>query len=304
MYNFLALISGAIIGFVILLNGGLAQVYGMYNATIIFHIVAVIFTFIVCKIGKKKILPSEKLPLWFYLGGILMVFPTLFENFAFGKISMTSIMALSLFGQTVCSLFIDRFGWLGMQKHPFEKTSLIGIIFSLTGIGIMLSDLRGTDNSAILAILLVFLSGVAIVFYRTMNVRLAEHIGNMPTSFLGHLIGLPFIVLLGLVMPGTNIAGLAMTPSPNFWIYLGGVGGAIAIFVMNITVPKISAFHQTLLNFVGKVMVGILLDLILESSFSPITFYGGLLIAAGIFLNIIIEHQQEKSKTTAKVGDA
>lgn len=294
MYNFLALISGAVIGFMILLNGELAQWYGMYNATVIFHLVAVIFTFVACKIGKKKILPSEKLPLWFYLGGIFMVFPTLFENFAFGKISMTSIMALSLFGQTICALLFDRFGWLGMKKHFFQKSSLIGIVFSLTGIGIMLTDLRGTDNLAILAIFLVFLSGAAIVIYRTINARLTEHIDSMPTSFISHFVGLPFILILALVMPGTSIAGLAASPSPNFWIYLGGVGGAIAVFVMNITVPKISAFRQTLLNFVGKVFVGILMDLILESSFSPVTFYGGLIIAAGIFLNIIIERYQSR----------
>ncbi len=297
MYNFLALISGAVIGSMILLNGELAQYYGMYNATVIFHAVAVVFTFIICKIGKKKILPSEKLPFWFYLGGIFMVFPTLFENFAFGKISMTSIMALSLFGQTVCSLLFDRFGWLGMERHPFKKTSLIGIIFSLTGIGIMLTDLRGTDNPAIIAIILVFLSGAAIVVYRTINARLTEHIGSMPTSLISHFVGLPFILLLALIMPGTSIKWLAAVPSANFWIYLGGVGGALAVFLMNITVPKISSFRQTLLNFVGKVFVGIVLDLILESSFSTITFYGGLIISAGIFLNIIIEDYQERRKS-------
>lgn len=299
MYNFLALISGAVVGFMILLNGELAQWYGMYNATVIFHLVAVFFTFIVCKIGKKKLLPSKKLPLWFYLGGLFMVFPTLFENFAFGKISMTSIMALSLFGQTICSLLFDRFGWLGMAKHPFQKYSLIGIVFSLVGIGVMLTDLKGTDNLAILAIILVFLSGAAIVIYRTINARLTEHIDSMPTSFISHLIGLPFILILALIMPGTSITGLFTSPSPNFWIYFGGVGGAIAVFVMNITVPKISAFRQTLLNFVGKVFVGILLDLILESSFSPVTFYGGLIIAAGIFLNIIIEQFQLRQKPVA-----
>ncbi|NLC89334.1 MAG: DMT family transporter [Clostridiaceae bacterium] len=296
MYNFLALISGAIIGSMIFLNGELTQYYGMYNATVIFHVVAVVFTLIICKIGKKKIFPREKLPFWFYLGGLFMIFPTLFENFAFGKISMTSIMALSLFGQTFCSLLFDRFGWLGMERHPFRKTSLIGIIFSLTGIGIMLTDLRGTDNPAILAIVLVFLSGTAIVVYRTINARLTEHIGSMPTSFISHFVGLPFILLLAIIMPGASLRRLAAAPSANFRIYLGGVGGAVSVFLMNITVPKISAFNQTLLNFVGKVFVGILLDLILESSFSPITFYGGLIIAAGIFLNIIIEHFQERQK--------
>lgn len=302
MYNFLALISGAIIGFMILLNGELAQVYGMYNATLIFHVVAVAFTLIVCKIGKKKIFPSVKLPLWFYLGGILMVFPTLFENFAFGKISMTCIMALSLFGQTITAFLFDRFGWLGMEKHPFKKTSLIGVIFSLTGIGIMLSDLRGEDNLAILAIMLVFASGATIVVYRTMNARLSEHIGSMPTSFVSHLIGIPFILLLAVIMPGTSIAGLLSRPSPSFWIYLGGVGGAIAIFLLNVTVPKVSAFRLTLLNFVGKVFVGILLDLILENSFSAITFYGGLIIAAGIFLNIIIEHYQGRQQVASETS--
>ena len=221
----------------ILLNGELAQVYGMYNATLIFHVVAVAFTLIVCKIGKKKIFPSVKLPLWFYLGGILMVFPTLFENFAFGKISMTCIMALSLFGQTIAAFLFDRFGWLGMEKHPFKKTSLIGVIFSLTGIGIMLSDLRGEDNLAILAIMLVFASGATIVVYRTMNARLSEHIGSMPTSFVSHLIGIPFILLLAVIF---GLLTQAFWADPHLiLIYLGGVE-PVAIFLLNVTVPKIS----------------------------------------------------------------
>ena len=73
----------------------------------------------------------------------------------------------------------------------------------------MLTDLRGTDNPAILAIVLVFLSGAAIVVYRTINARLTERIGSMPTSLISHFVGLPFILLLALIMPGTSIKWLA-----------------------------------------------------------------------------------------------
>ncbi len=64
-----------------------------------------------------------------YLGGAIGVLTTLFHNLAFTKISVTSIIALSLFGQTITSLIVDKFGIFGMQKRVFERTSLGDFFF-------------------------------------------------------------------------------------------------------------------------------------------------------------------------------
>ena len=101
MYQFLALISGIIIAIMVTINGGLTTVYGVYTATVLIHIVGVISAFIMLKISKQNPFPKIKLPLWLYTGGAVGMLTPLFLNFSFGKISITAMVALSLFAQKI-----------------------------------------------------------------------------------------------------------------------------------------------------------------------------------------------------------
>lgn len=296
MFNLLALLSGIVVAVMVVFNGDLTSVYGNYNATFIIHLVGVIFAFIFSKIRGQKLFSRKKLPLWLYSAGAIGIFTTLFNNYSFGKISLTGILALTLFGQTVFSLLIDNLGLFGMKKHPLRKSSLIGLLFSLAGIIFMLTDLAGVDSAAVVAIIFSISVGCIIVTSRTINARLSEYIGAMPGSFINHLVGLPFTLILALVMPSNNITAIAQRPSPHAWIYLGGLLGVLVTYVLNITVPKISSFSLTLLAFVGQVFIGIVIDLIRENDFSSVTFYGGIIVAAGIALNMSIEYVQSLRK--------
>lgn len=290
MYNFLALLSGVLIAVMVILNGDLTSVYGNYNATFIIHVVGVLFAFIFSKLRGQKLFSRKKLPLWFYSAGAIGIFTTLFNNYSFGKISLTSILALTLFGQTVFSLLIDNLGLFGMKKHPLQKSSFFGLLFSLAGIIVMLEDVAGVDSAAVIAIIFSISAGFITVLTRTINSRLSDHIGAMPGSFINHLVGLPFTLVLALVMPSNEITQLFQTPSPQAWIYLGGLLGVLVIYVMNLAVPNISSFRMTLLAFVGQVFIGIVLDLIKYSNFSPVTFYGGIIVAAGVGINMVLDY--------------
>ena len=298
MFNFLALLSGIVIAVMVVFNGDLTAVYGNYNATFIIHLVGVIFAFIFSKIRGQKLFSREKLPLWLYSAGAIGIFTTLFNNYSFGKISLTGILALTLFGQTVFSLLIDNLGLFGMKKHPLKKSSLIGLLFSLAGIIYMLGDVAGVDTTAVIAIIFSFSAGCITVITRTINARLSRHIGAMPGSFINHLVGLPFTLILALAVPANDITAMVQSPSPHVWIYLGGLLGVLVTYALNITVPKISSFNLTLLAFVGQVFIGIVIDLIRKNDFSPVTFYGGIIVASGIALNMIIEYLQSLRKKT------
>ncbi len=73
------------------------------------------------------------------------------------------------------------------------------------------------------------------------------------------------------------------------WIYLGGVIGVIVVMLFNIIVPKVPALKLTLLVFVGQVFAGIILDAIIGKNYSDKSFFGGIVIALGIAINMIIE---------------
>jgi len=114
-------------------NGRLTTQYGVYSATVIIHIVGLIFITILAIANRERLFSKRQA--WFlYLGGAIGVLTTIFNNFAFGRISVSAILALGLFGQSVAGLLIDRYGLLNMQKYPFakKKISLSYLIIIIT----------------------------------------------------------------------------------------------------------------------------------------------------------------------------
>ena len=65
--------------------------------------------------------------------------------------------------------------------------------------------------------------------------------------------------------------------------------GVAVVLLSNLTVPRVPAFRLTLLLFIGQIFTGVLLDLLLGNSFSDATFRGGLVIAAGVIVNLVVE---------------
>lgn len=326
MYSFLAFLTGIVLEIMIAVNGSLTERHGEIAAVIIIHIVGTLFAALLCFRQKEKKPLWRQGPVWFYLGGVIGVATTMCNNFAFGKISITSISALDLLGQTVTGLVIDSLGLFGMERRPLRTTSLWGLSFSLCGIAVMMG---GTTSAELLPIVLSLAAGVSVVLSRTVNARLSGRVGALAGSFLNHLVGLATTVCLLPILLAANPAGAALSDGASSavaalsggvssaaaalsdgasataalsggisaarpWIYCGGMLGVTVVALSNLTVPRISAFRITALSFVGQVFAGILFDTVIGSDYPPASFYGGLIIAAGIAVNMILEQAEQR----------
>lgn len=295
MFQLLALINGVILSVMISVNGNLSVKYSAFTAAAIIHAVGSLFALLLCALQKNRKPIWTHRPLWIYLGGAIGVFTTVFQNVAFTHISITSVIALGLLGQTVTSLVIDGFGLLGMERRPLPRYALIGLSLSVFGIFVMLDT---TVTTAAFGAALSFASGISMVFSRTANAQLSERAGALQGSLVNHLVGLPITVILAFAaaaLSGTATAGVmaaaAAATAGSFqpWIYLGGILGVVVVMLLNITVPRIPGFQLTLLLFVGQVFTGILLDIAAGSYQTGATLWGGIIIAAGIAVNMILE---------------
>lgn len=290
MYDLLAILAGVVISAMVSLNGGLTASYGTYGAAVIIHVVGVIFALVLCAIKRKRIRIKGRVPLWAYWGGAIGVLTTLFNNYAFGRITMTSMVALGLLGQSLSSVILDSFGWLSLEKRRVQKTSVIGYLTALMGIFIMMDQ---SVSSCVLAVALSICAGVTVVLSRTVNSRLSTETSPLVGSFINHLIGLPICITLALCFQRPIVVDGVGAP----WIYLGGALGVVTVLLFNITVPRISMFRLTLLSFVGQIFTGIVLDLALGMEYSSSTFSGGLVIAAGLLANMVLEQRKAYKKT-------
>ncbi|WP_342759597.1 DMT family transporter [Kineothrix sedimenti] len=296
MYQLLALLTGILLSIMISVNGNLSDQYGAILAAVIIHVVGSISAFLLCLTQKEKNPLHGHHPKWIYLGGAIGVCTTVFNNLAYGHISVTSIVALGLLGQTVTSLFIDTYGLFGMKKQSFNKNSILGFAVSFLGILLMLDQ---SVAGAIIAVFISFCAGISVVLSRSVNARLAEKTGALRGSLINHLVGLPITIIVALF--AKQFSSIPSISAFHPWIYFGGIFGVAVIFLCNLTVPRISAFYLTLLTFVGQVFTGILLDLIFGDHFSRASFVGGIIIIFGIAINFIIEriHTYKNEKERA-----
>lgn len=291
MYNLLAILTGMVISVMIAINGGLTKVYGAYLTAVVIHVVGVLFALILCSTGKKKIQIRSSAPKWAYLGGVIGVITTFCNNCAYGKISMTSIVALGLLGQSVTAVVLDSHGFLGIPPKKMEKTAWIGFAPAIIGIFVMLDK---SVSASIAAVLISFAAGISIVLSRTVNARLSSETGPLNGSLINHLAGLPVCIILMLLFQKTFfITHADIKP----WMYLGGALGVITVLLFNIVVPRVSAFRLTLLSFTGQVFTGAAIDLFVEKKQMDASFTGGVIIAAGLIINILIEHRNSLKRS-------
>jgi len=263
-------------------NGGLTGFYGVYSATVIIHIVGLSIITLVVLFKREN--PFANRYSWFlYLGGAIGVFTTLSNNIAFGRISVSALLALGLLGQSVTGLIIDQYGLFGMPKHPFTKRKLIGLTLIVAGIVSMITDFEPV------AVTVSFAAGISIVMSRTFNAKLADLTSVRVSSFYNYVVGLVVALLAFLLLGRGEIT--EFTFSPNWYIYLGGALGLSVVWILNIVTVKISAFYLTLLLFIGQVFSGILIDVFLSGEISARNLIGGVLVAAGLSINLLLDRR-------------
>lgn len=291
MYYVLSLLIGILVAVMITVNGGLTMLYGMYAATVVIHIVGLILISAIILLRREK--PFAKVQPWYlYIGGVLGVATTASVNYGFGKISVSAILALGLFGQMVMGVLVDQFGLFGMHKHPFRGYQIPGILLVMGGIAVMMGG-----AFALWPVVAVFLSGVLLVVSRSYNSRLAENTSVFVSTFFNYVCGLltaiPVFLFFGINEPVLE----GFTLSPDWWIYLGGAIGVMTVWLSNVVVVKIPQLYITLLMFVGQVFTGVLMDALLDGAFSIENMIGGTLVAMGLALNLLFERRASRRRT-------
>ncbi len=139
MYYFLSVLAGVLIAGMVVQNGRLADFYGVYASTLFIHVVGLLFSLVFMAAKREPLRPKHHPAFKYYIGGVVGVATTLFNNMAFGHISISAILALTLLGQSITSFFIDSFGLFEMEKHPLDNRKLFGVALIAAGIALMIT---------------------------------------------------------------------------------------------------------------------------------------------------------------------
>jgi len=289
MFYLLSLLMGVLISAMVAFNGGLTERYGVYSATVMIHVVGLLIIIAIVCVKREKFFP-KRFPWYLYLGGAIGVLTTVFNNLSFGRISVSAILALGLLGQSLTGLAVDRYGLFGMKKYPLTKDKLLGLALIVVGIVSMITSFE------VVAVIVSFIAGVNIVISRTLNAKLANLTSVRVSSFYNYFVGLLVAIVAFLLLGGNEITPLDTVPIQNWYIYLGGALGLAIVLLANILVVKVSAFYLTLFVFIGQVFSGVLIDMAITQTVSTRNILGGVLVAAGLCVNLIIDRKKRSAE--------
>lgn len=299
MYYAVAGSAAVVIAVMLAVNGELTAVYGGTLTTFIIHAAGLLSCTLAALIKRENPFKMAKgVPFAILLGGVINYFTTFFNTLAVGKISVTAILALSLLGQAATSLVIDCFGLFGMPKRSLSALEFAGL--AVTGAGIVLL-LGGTGSAPVMPVVVSVLSGTCCVCTRQVTAQLSERTSLLTGTWYSYFTG---IIVSVAALGAAAALGEDIPFDAGFdarvWPYLGGVLGALAVFLQNICVKRMSSVAMTLVMFAGQVFGGAAIDAVFYAEFDLLTLMGGVLAFAGLVLNALSARRSENKASSGR----
>ncbi len=132
-YIFGALVGG-LIAIMVSVNGQLSVYTTVYFSAAVAHLVAAGGSFLLTLIYPDGSERKKKLPIYFYLTGILGAIIIVLNNVTFKALGVSITVALMLLGQMLASLVIDSLGLFNMEKVSTGKEKIPGLVIIIIGI--------------------------------------------------------------------------------------------------------------------------------------------------------------------------
>lgn len=143
IYLGFAALSGAAMALQGTLNAALGKVVGIWESTLIVHLVGTITTLIiiiVVGVGFSNLGKIVQGPWYVYLGGVLNVAIIYTLVRSIPQIGVGNATTAIIVAQVLTALMIDCLGAFGMKKFDFHYIDLLGIALMAIGARILLIE--------------------------------------------------------------------------------------------------------------------------------------------------------------------
>ena len=141
LYLLLAVAAGAMLPVQAGVNAQLARfVGGPVRASFVSFLVGTI-ALLLLSIAILKPLPSGSrlggAPWWVWVGGLLGAFYVVGVIVSAPRLGAVALIAAVVAGQSVCSVLIDQFGWVGFREHAATPGRLAGLALLFAGVALV-----------------------------------------------------------------------------------------------------------------------------------------------------------------------
>jgi transporter family-2 protein len=138
LYLLFAVAAGAMLPFQFGVNAQLSNwVDSPIRAAFVSFLVGTIALLIISAFVRKPLPSLARLgdvPWWVWIGGLLGAFYVAGSIVTAPKLGAVTLAAAIVFGQTLASVLVDQFVWVGFKEHHASPGRLVGVLLVASGV--------------------------------------------------------------------------------------------------------------------------------------------------------------------------
>ena len=301
----IVLAMGLLMPFQTAANSRLRGVVGpAYVSTLVSFSVSTLALLLVSLLAGIPILPTHQMlaeaPIWSWFVGIVAVVTITIAIHLFKEIGQLQALIIPMFSQLIFSLLIDHFGWFGAKVIPLGTNRIIGALLLIIGVilVVVLPRLKSSQQTTATSTgsrqtfwqLMAVLSGCLSASITGAYAQLASIVGNpVQATTVAFFVATVALLLFCTCLGKTQLVGKAFSSDYPWWMWTGGLCGAIIVFGNAWLVPKVGVGVFTMSLLVGQLALSMLMEHYgwLGAPRKPITWlkiFGILLMLAGVAL--------------------
>jgi bacterial/archaeal transporter family-2 protein len=216
-------------------------------------------------IGRVVVALRERsIPWWLVLGGVGGAVFVLGQGLTVGALGVALFTIAVVCGQTVISLLIDHRGLARMPATPATPRRILGAVLAVVAVGIAVSD-RLRPDAPYLALIIPLVAGLLVGWQQAVNGQVRQVARSAFTATFGNfLVG---TVVLGIaLLIHVAVAGWAVDPVGEWWLYVGGLVGCVFIAAQAVIVRTTGVLLMGLALLAGQLVASVALDLLMPVS--------------------------------------
>lgn len=248
------------------------QVLSPYLASAISFLTGSVFLMILTIIqGSNLIIPLHifhKNPWWIWSGGVLGVIALTTNLLLFSKLGAIQTAILPILGQVIMGIIIDTFGLINSPKSSMTLFKVIGL--TLVMLGVIISTKVSKSEIIEYKIKANFLwkiLGVSSGMLMSLQAAINGYLGiilksPVHSAFISFTIGAILLIILVMVLriPFSNIHNAIKLEENPWWIWIGGLLGAMYVLGNAWLIPRIGTGQVVIMALFGQLLFSALIE--------------------------------------------
>lgn len=245
-----------------------------YAAALISFLIGLALLFLIDLAQSGPVFPSAaklaSVPWWGYTGGLMgLVMMTSFIILV-PIIGPVQIVAMPILGQIIMGMLIDQFGWFYSERDPNSFWNFLGMIILVAGVFcvVVIPGIRkGTPEDHAnqtkkwIGRIMAVLAGMLMAVQVAINGHLGVLIGStVHAALISFMVGIPVLLIINAVQGTYKNMTFPIRQRAPFWIWLGGIFGALYVLFNAINAPMIGTGAVVVLTLLGQIFSSTLVE--------------------------------------------